>query len=124
MGALFAALLIEVGRVLTVPDGQDSGVVDDNRFLTLKKQVRFRGCTEIVECDASTARGFVECESWEDQNWLYRPTVDKKAGARYKQCLEWYLCDKDCVLCKKGCQFWWGICVDRGCTTPTFEVTR
>ena len=33
--------------VLTVPDGQDSGVVD-NGFLTLKKEVRFRGLTEIA----------------------------------------------------------------------------
>ena len=43
--------------VLTVPDGQDSGVVDNDRFLTLKKNVRFRGWTEIAECDASTASG-------------------------------------------------------------------
>ena len=48
--------------VLMVPDGQDSGVVDNNGFLTLKKEVRFRGWTEIAECDASTASGLVECE--------------------------------------------------------------
>ena len=50
--------------VLTVPDGQDSGVVDNNGFLTLKKGVRFRGWTEIAEWDASTASGLVECEPW------------------------------------------------------------
>ena len=33
--------------VLTVPDGQDSGVLHNNEFLTLKKEVRFRGWTEI-----------------------------------------------------------------------------
>ena len=48
--------------VLTVPDGQDSGVVDNNGFRTLKKEVRCWGWTEIAECDACTARGLVECE--------------------------------------------------------------
>ena len=48
--------------VLTVPDGQDSAVVDNNGFLTLKKEVRFREWTEIAECDASTASGLGECE--------------------------------------------------------------
>ena len=54
--------------VLTVPDGQDSGMVDNNGFLTLTKEVRFRGWTEIAECDASTASGLVECEPCEDEN--------------------------------------------------------
>ena len=54
--------------VLTVPNGHDSGVVDNNGFLTLKKEVRFRGWTEIAECDASTASGLVECEPCEDEN--------------------------------------------------------
>ena len=54
--------------VLTVTDGQDSGVEDNNGFLTLKKVVRFRGWTEIAECDASTASGLVECEPCEDEN--------------------------------------------------------
>ena len=48
--------------VLTVPDGHDSGMVDNKGFLTLKKEVLFRGWTEIAECDASTASGLVECE--------------------------------------------------------------
>ena len=48
--------------VLTVPNGQDAGVVNINGFLTLKKEVQFRGWTEIAECDASTASGLVECE--------------------------------------------------------------
>ena len=73
--------------VLTVPDGQDSGVVDNNGFLTLKKEVRFRGRTEIAECDASTASGLVECEPWEVEHWLYRPSVGETAGTRYKQWL-------------------------------------
>ena len=54
--------------VLTVPDSQDSGMFDNNRFLTLKKEVRFRGWTEIVEGDASTASSLVECEPWQDEN--------------------------------------------------------
>ena len=29
--------------VLTVPDGQDSGMVDNNGFLTMKEGIRFRG---------------------------------------------------------------------------------
>ena len=70
--------------VLTVPDRQDSGMVDNNRFLTRKKGVRFRGWTEIAECDASTASGLVECEPREDKNCLYRPSVGETAGARYK----------------------------------------
>ena len=73
--------------VSTVPDGQDSGVVDNDGFLTLKKKVRFRGWTEIAECDASTASGVVECEPWEDENWLYRPSVGETEGTRYKQWL-------------------------------------
>ena len=109
--------------VLTVPDGHDSGVVDNNGFLTLKKAVRFRGWTEIAECDASTASGLVECEPCEVENWLYRPSVGETAGTRYKQWLGWYLSEKDCLLCKNGCQFWWGICVERGWSTLTSEVT-
>ena len=109
--------------VLTVPDGQDSGVVDNNGFLTRKKGVRFRGWTEIAECDARTDSGLVQCEPCEDENWLYRPSVGETAGTRYKQWLGWYLSEKDCLLCKSGYQFWWGICVERGWSTPTFEVT-
>ena len=109
--------------VLTVPDGNDSGVVDNNGFLTLKKEVRFRGWTEIAECNAGTASGLVECEPWEDEYWLYRPSVGETAGARYKESLGWYLSEKDCLLCKNPCQLWWGICVERGWSTPTSEVT-
>ena len=54
--------------VLTVPDGQDSGVVDNNGCLTLKKEVRFRGWTEIPECDASPGSSQVECEPCQDEN--------------------------------------------------------
>ena len=48
--------------ILPVPDGQDSDVVHNNSFLTLTKEVRFRGWTGIADCDASTASGLVECE--------------------------------------------------------------
>ena len=89
--------------VVTVPDGQDSVVVDNNGFLTLKKELRFRGCTEIAECDASTASGLVQCEPCGDENWLYRPSVGETAGTRYKLWLGWYLSEKDCLLCKNGC---------------------
>ena len=109
--------------VMTVPNCQDSGVVDNNGFLTLKKQVRFRRWIEIAECDASTASGLVECEPSQDENWLYRPSVGETAGTCYKQWLGWYLSEKDSLLCKNGCQFWWGICVERGWSTPTSEVT-
>ena len=71
--------------VLTVPDGQDSGVVDNSGFLTLKKGVRFRAWAKIPECDASTASGLVECDPCEDENWLYRPSVGETAGPRYKE---------------------------------------
>ena len=49
--------------VLRVRDGQDSGVVDNDVVLTLKNEVRFRGWTEIAECDTCTASGLVDCES-------------------------------------------------------------
>ena len=110
-------------EVLTVPDGLDSGMVDNKGFLTLKKDVRFRAWTEIAESDASTASGLVECEPCEDENWLYRPCVGETAGPCYKEWFRWYLSAKDCLLCKNGCQFWWGICVERGWSTPTSEVT-
>ena len=92
--------------LLTVPDRQDSGLVDNDRNLTLMQKVRFRGWTEIVEDDASTASSLVECEPWEDENWLYRPSVSDTAGAHYQEWLGCNLCDEDCLLCKKGCQFW------------------
>ena len=76
-----------VAGVLTVPDGQDSAVVDNNRYLTLKKDVRFRGWTKIVEGDASSASGLVQCEAWEDEHWLCRPSASETAGARYQEWL-------------------------------------
>ena len=109
--------------VLMVPDGQDSGVVDNDGFLSLKKQVRFWECTEMVEGDASKASGLVECKPREEETWLYRPTSRGTAGASDQQWLGLYLCDKDCLLCMKGCQFWWRVGVERGCTTPVEEVT-
>ena len=109
--------------VLTVPDGQDSDMVDNNGFLSEQQGVRFRGCTEIAECDASTASGLVQYEPLEDKNWLYRPIVGETAGAPYNVWLGWYLSEKDCLLCKNGCQFWWAICVERGWSTTTSEVT-
>ena len=102
--------------VLRVRDGQDSGVVDNDVVLTLKNEVRFRGWTEIAECDTCTASGLVDCESWQDENWLYRPSVGETAGAHYEEWLVWHVSEKDCLLCKKGCQFWSGVCVDRGWT--------
>ena len=92
--------------VLTVPDCIDSGVLDNNGFLTRKREVRFQGWTDIAVCDASTASGLVQFEPCEDDNWLYRPSLSETADARYKEWLAWYLGDKDCLLCKKGCQFW------------------
>ena len=69
--------------VLTVPDSQDSGMVDNDSALTLKKEVRFRGWTEITECYPSTASGLVECEPCEDEDWLSRPNIRKTVGPRY-----------------------------------------
>ena len=74
-------------RVLTVPDCQDSGMVDNDGFLTVKKEVRFRVWTEIAVCDASTVNGPGECEPCEDENWLCRAIVGETAGARYKEWL-------------------------------------
>ena len=111
------------GGVFTVPNGQDSGVVDNDRYLTLKKTVRFRGWTEIVEGDCRTASSLVECVPWEDENCLYRPSASKTAGACYQEWLRLYLCDEDCLLCKKGGQFCSGVCVERRWTTPVGEVT-
>ena len=54
--------------VLTFPEAQDSGEVDDDGFLNVKKKVRFRGWTEIVEGDASTACGLVQCEPSDNNN--------------------------------------------------------
>ena len=57
-----------LAEVLTVPDSEDSGVVYNSGLPTLKEGVRFRGWTEIAECNASTASGLVECEPCEDEN--------------------------------------------------------
>ena len=54
--------------VLTVTHSQDSGLVYNDGYLSGKKDVRFRGWTEIVERDASTARGLVECELSQDEH--------------------------------------------------------
>ena len=110
--------------VLTVYDAQESGVVNNDGFLTQQKQVRFRGWTGIAECDPSTASDLVECESWEDENWLCRPSIGETAGVRYKESLACYPSEKGCLLCKKGCQFWCGISVERGWTAPTSEETH
>ena len=86
--------------VLTVPDDQHSSVVDNDGCLCLKKKVRFEEWTEIVQRNASMASGLVECERWEDENWLYRPSASETAGACYPEWWGWYLCDKDCLLCE------------------------
>ena len=109
--------------ILTVPDGEDSGVVDNDGLLTLKKKVRCRGWTEIVEGHASTARGLVDCEPCVDENWLYRQSASETAGARYQEWLGWYLGDKVCVLFKEACQFWWRGAVEGGWTSAIKEVT-
>lgn len=70
---------------LTVPDSQDSGVVDNDPYLTVMKKVRFRGWYEIVEGDASTASGLAECQAREDEPWLYRPSTSETAAARYQE---------------------------------------
>lgn len=54
--------------VLTVPAGQDSGVLDDHGFLTWKKQVRIQEQTEIAHGNAGTASALVECEPCECEN--------------------------------------------------------
>ena len=46
--------------VLTVPDGQGSGLLDNDWYLTLKQKVLFRGLIELVESDASPASCLVE----------------------------------------------------------------
>ena len=77
--------------VWMVPDGQQSGVVDSDMDLPLKRKVRFPGWTEIVEADASTACGRVECLSFKNEHGLYWPSTSETAGARYQQWLGWYL---------------------------------
>ena len=57
-----------MGGVLTVPDGQDAGVVHNDRFLTLQKQVRDQGWTEILACVPSEASSLVVCKSYEDEH--------------------------------------------------------
>ena len=69
--------------VLTVPDGQGSGVVDNDAYLPRKKKVLFRGLIELVDSDASPASCLVEWESCEDDNWIYRPSASETAGAHY-----------------------------------------
>ena len=76
-----------LGGILQVPDGRDTGVVNNDVCLTLKKEVRFRGWTDIVDCDTSTTSGLVVCDAWEDTNWLYRPSVGETASACYKKWL-------------------------------------
>ena len=76
-----------------------------------------------MEGDASPASGLLECGPWEDENWLYRPSVGETAGAPYKEWSGWYLFDKDYLLWKEDCQFGWGVCVERGWTTPVGKVT-
>ena len=83
---------------LMVPNSQDSVVLNNDGYLTLKKKVRFRGWTEIVERDTRTATGLVESESSTDEKWLYRPRASETDGARYQQWLGWYLGDQDCPL--------------------------
>ena len=73
-------------------------MVGSDRLCTPKKKVRFRGWTEILVGDASTASGLVECEPWQDEHWLYRSRARKIASARYQEWLRWYLSDKDCLL--------------------------
>ena len=91
--------------VLTVPNCQDSAVLDNNGFLTRKKEGRFRGWTEIADCDASPESSLVGCEPSEDENCSYRPSIAETAGPRYKEWLGWYLGDKGSLSWKKGCQF-------------------
>ena len=108
---------------LMVPNSHDSVVVDNDGYFTLKRKVRFRGWTEIVERDTRTVTGLVESESCADENWVFRPRASETASARYQQWLGWYLGDKDCLLWKKGSQFRWRVCVERGWTTAVDEVT-
>ena len=54
----------DAARVLTVPNSQDSAVLDNDAYLTLKQKVWFRRWTAIAEGDARTPSGLVECESW------------------------------------------------------------
>ena len=63
------------------------------------------------------------CESWKDENWLYRPGACETAGALYQKWLGWDPHEKVCLSYTKDCQFWCGVCVDRGWPTPVDEVT-
>ena len=56
--------------------------VDNDRFLTRKKQVRCQQCPEIVECDPNMASGLMECKPCENANWLDGPSASEIAGAR------------------------------------------
>ena len=91
--------------VLTVTDGQDLGMVYNDEFLTLKKQLRVQEWTEIVECDDSMASSLVECKLTEDENCLYRSIASESASAHDVEWLGLYLSDKHSQLYKKGCQF-------------------
>ena len=98
-------------------------MVDNYSLLTLKKEVPFRGWTEIAEYDASTASGLVESESCACEHRIYRPGVGETVGARYKVWLAWYLSETDCPLCWNSWQYCWGICVERGWSTLTSAET-
>ena len=91
-----------VGGVLTVPHGQDSGVWDQDVFLTLKKDVQFRGLTESVDWDSCTPSALLECESCKYGNCLHRPSASETAVAHDQEWFAWYLRDKNCLRCKKG----------------------
>lgn len=59
-----------MGGVLTVPDGQDTGMVDNDRLITLEEQVRYQGRTEILASVHSTASGLVQGKSYEYEHGL------------------------------------------------------
>lgn len=68
---------------LTIPDGVDSGMVDDDWFHTPKKEMRCQGWTDIVEGDRSMASGLVESEFSKDEHSIYGPSAGETAGARF-----------------------------------------
>ena len=76
-----------------------------------------------MQYHSRTASCLLQCEYYKDENWLYRPSVSETAGARYEEWLAWHGRDKDCLLSKTDCQFWWRLNVERGWTTPVDEVT-
>ena len=73
-----------MSKVLTVPDGYHWGMVDHDAFITVETKVRLRRWISIADRDTCTARDWVECQPWEDENSLNRSSVVETAGTVYQ----------------------------------------